>query len=381
MVAQLDPGPLAAKFPLPHFHNAQGLTVRDVVRTSIGGQALRIRLSNRFGNRPVTFDDVRVALSAGRAATVAASQHRVLFGARRRVTIPVGSQRLSDPIALPVGARRDLAITLYSSGPTGRVTGGGIRHPSYLSGPGNFTTNSNGAPFTDRALFWYFLSGVDVETGSRPLGSVVALGDSITAGAASTVYTWRAWVDHLAARLAKRPRPLAVLNAGINGNSLHESSPCFGQSGLARLTRDVFGQLGIRTMILALGVNDIVLPPQGQRGPCAERPVSVPTMIRLYTQVAQRAHAHHLKIIAATITPFGLDKVWTPALEAKRDALNDWIRHAQVFDGVIDFAKALADPADPAKMRAQFSSPDGLHPNDAGHAAMARAIPPRLLAP
>ena len=242
-VAQFSSGPLAKLLPQPAFDDAGGLTVRNVVRISVGGAAVRVRLSNLFGTRPLNLDRVRLALSAGGAAIMPGSSRTVRFGGRTQVTIPVGTQIRSDPVQLRVVARRSLAVSVYSSGPTGRVTvGGDLLHTTYLSQLGDHTAATTGGAFNRQAKVWYFLSGLDVLSPSSVPGAVVTLGDSITAGTGSTSNTWRSWPDRLAERFARAKHPLGVVDAGISGNTLHESSPCFGQKGPDRLARDVFSR-------------------------------------------------------------------------------------------------------------------------------------------
>jgi lysophospholipase L1-like esterase len=206
----------------------------------------------------------------------------------------------------------------------------------------------------------------------------VALGDSITAGAASTVDTNRDWVDLLANRLRRTGASLSTLNAGISGNNLHADSRCFGQSGLRRLARDVLNQPGARDVILALGINDITQPTEPQSAGLYDclphRRISAAGMIALYRQVVERVHARHLRIFGATITPFGRYQYWTPAIEAERTTINRWILTSHAFDGVVDFAAAVTDPSRPTWLNPGYDSGDHLHPNDAGHAAMAHAV-------
>ena len=386
--AQSDPGP--ASSVVDSFEGTGGRTVRDVVRPTAAGGVLRVRLTNQFGTRPVTFDDVRVGLAAGAAgaAVVPGSSVRATFGGRRRVTIGVGKSAVSDAVRRPVRFDQRLAVSLYSAGPTGRTTtSGGLLHTNYLSGAGDHAAATAAAPFTTTTNHWYFLAGVDVVPTRPSGGAIVAFGASGTTGTGSTPDAGRAWPDQLAKRLRARYPGVAmpVLNAGIPGNTLHESSPCFGQSGLERLRRDVFDQRGVRSVIFALGSNDITQPRQphtGLFGPCdARRVISANRLIALFRTVIARAHARGLRIFGTTLNGFKDFRFFTPVMEAERLKVNRWIRTSGAFDAVIDFNRATADPSDVARIDPRLGAGDGLHPNDAGHAAMARAIPLSLFRP
>jgi lysophospholipase L1-like esterase len=386
--AQSDPGP--ASSVVDSYDGTGGRTVRDVVRPTAAGGVLRVRLTNRFGTRALTFDDVRVGLAAGEAgaAVTPRSSVRVTFRGRRRVTIGVGKSVVSDAVRRPVRFDQRLVVSMYSAGATGRTTtSGGLLHTNYLSESGDHTAATSAAPFTTTTNHWYFLAGVDVVPTLPSAGAVVAVGASATTGTGSTPDAGRAWPELLAKRLRARYPGMAmpVLNSGIPGNTLHESSPCFGQSGLKRLRRDAFDQRGVRSIVFALGSNDITQPRQpheGLFGPCdARRVISADRLIALYRQVIRRAHVRGLKIYGTTINGFKDFRFFTPVMEAERLKVNRWIRTSRAFDAVIDFNRATADPNDAARIDPRLGAGDGLHPNDAGHAAMARAIPLSLFRP
>ena len=386
--AQSEPGP--ASSVVDSYQGTGGRTVRDVVRPTAGGGVLRVRLTNRFGTRPLTFDDVRVGLAAGAAGAAVAprSSVRATFRGRRRVTLGVGKSVVSDAVRRPVRFDQRLVVSLYSAGPTGRTTtSGALLHTNYLSAAGDHTAATSAAPFTTATNHWYFLAGVDVVPTLPSAGAIVAFGASGTAGTGSTPDAGRAWAERLAKRLRARYPGVAmpVLNAGIPGNTLHESSPCFGQSGLERLRRDAFDQRGVRSIVFALGSNDITQPRQpheGLFGPCdARRVISANRLIALYRQVIRRAHARGLKIYGTTLNGFKDFRYFTPVMEAERLKVNRWIRTSRAFDAVIDFNRATADPSDPARIDPRLGAGDGVHPNDAGYAAMARAIPLSLFRP
>jgi lysophospholipase L1-like esterase len=381
------PGPLSAG--IPDFAGTGGLTVRDVVHTTLGGSELRVQLSNMFGSRAVTFTDVRLALANGSAlpTTVAGSSRRVRFRGSWQVAVPPGTEVASDPVKLSVRAGQNLAISIYAPARTGTATiAGSLNHTNYISGHGDATAATTAASFPVTSPAWYWIGGIDVVPRDRDAGAVVALGDSITAGFDSTENANLGWLDLLANRLraAHTSPPLSVLNAGISGNNLHESSSCFGQSGLARMQRDVFEQPGVRDVIVDEGVNDISQPHESRSAPLyeclAHRAVTAAGLIADYKQAIARIHAHHLQAIGVTISPFGRYAFWTPAIEAERQQVNHWIRNSHAFDGVIDFDRVLRDPAHPAWLKPSYDSGDGLHPNNAGHAAMAASVPLSLFA-
>jgi lysophospholipase L1-like esterase len=376
------PGPAASG--LPFYGGTGGRTVRDVAHLTLGGTQVRVRLSNVFGSRTASFSDVRIAIArgSGRAGTVVGTSRRVRFGGATTVRVPAGRIVASDPVALSLRPGSDVAVSVYAPDATGVVTtSGDVDHSSYVSAPGDATAATSAARFADQVAAWYWIDGVDVVARNPRAGAIVALGDSITAGFASTPNADRAWPDLLADRLrgAHARPPLAVLDAGISGNLLSRASPCFGQSGLARLQRDALGQPGVRDVIVALGVNDITQPREPRSAGAyvclPHRPISAAGMIADYGAAIRRIHAHGLRAIGATITPFGRYPYWTSAIEAERDQINRWIRTSGAFDGVIDFDRALRDRAHPAWLKPAYDSGDGLHPDDAGHAAMAEAIP------
>ena len=369
---------------IPFDGGTGGRTVRDVAHLTLGGTEIRVRLSNVFGSRTATFTDVRIAIARGTGGveTVAGTSRRLRFGGSTTARVPAGRIVASDPVRLALRPGTNVAVSIYAPHATGRSTNSGdVDHTNYMSAAGDAAASTVRASFPEAVPAWYWLGGVDVRPRNPGAGAIVALGDSITAGSDSTPDADRDWPDRLADRLraAHARPPLAVLNAGISGNNLSRPSPCFGQSGLQRMQRDAFDQPGVRDVIVALGVNDITQPREprsaGAYACLPHRPISAAGMIAAYRTAIRRIHAHHLRAIGATVTPFGRYRYWTPAIEAERERINQWIRSSHAFDGVIDFDRALRDPAHPTWLRPAYDGGDGLHPNDAGHAAMARAIP------
>ncbi len=368
----------AAPAPQPdvRFHDQ---TLREIVHVSIGGDTVRVRLSNAFGPEPVDIGAAHLALRESGASVVAASDKTLTFSGRTRVQIPAGAVVLSDPVKLTVPAAADLAISLYLPGD---VLGAGFhassQQTSWLAA-GNVTnaaTLNNPKPITS----WAFLTGVDV-LAPASTSSIVAFGDSITDGARSTVDANHRWPDTLAARLRKAGSKLAVVDMGIGGNRiLHEGAaskrPQFGINALARFDSDVLAQPGVKYLVILEGINDI--GHAGSSAPASET-VTAEDIIAGLTQMIERAHEKGIRVILATITPFEGEAnikrgYWTAEKAKVRDAVNVWIRSGKGFDGFIDFDKAVRDPAAPNKVKAAFDSGDALHPSDAGYQAMGEAI-------
>jgi lysophospholipase L1-like esterase len=350
-------------------------TERAIVRSSIGGRALRVRLSNRYGDRPVTLAHVTVAERAAGASIVPGTCRGLTFAGERSVTLPAGAGAASDPVPFPLRPQRDLAISLAVRGGAGPATGHAVAFAtSYLSdgGSGDHAADGSGDAFGTAIGSWLFVEGVDVLGDSS---SVVALGDSITDGADSTFDANRRWPDVLARRLLALPehRRMGVLNAGICGNRLLVDSPDFGVRALDRLDHDVLDQPGVGAVIVLLGINDIGHVPH-QLDP--------DRIIDAHRQIVDRSHARGVTVIGGTLMPFKgttIPDFYTVEGEATRQAVNRWIRTGGVFDGVIDFDRATHDPSDPLTLRQAFDSGDHLHPNDRGLEAMANAIDLALL--
>lgn len=358
-------------------------TVRDVVFTSVGGAAARVSISNTFGTRPLTVGGVDLGVSGQGAAVQPGTARALTFGGRRSVTIPPGGQALSDPARMTVPPLADMAISIYLP----RRTGPATYHPdarqmTYVSAAGDTAGEASGRAFVRAGTAWYFADALDVAVPRGVAGTVVALGDSITEGYQSRVGANARWPNDLARRLLSGPpgRELGVVDEGIGGNRLLHGSPCRGVSALARLNRDALSQAGVRAIIVLEGVNDIGfgrLPNTGCAAPDVR--VSAAELIAGYRQIIARAHARGVLVIGATLTPFRGASYWSPAGEAVRETVNRWIRHSGAFDGVADFAAAVADPAHPQMLAPRYDSGDHLHPNDAGYQAMAAAVDLRLL--
>jgi len=382
--AMYDSGPLSTA---PFFAGIENRTVRNIVRVSTGGRAVRLRLSNLLGTLPVTFDAVHVGIREHGAAVAAGTDYAVTFDGLSSITINAGGQALSDQVNLGVEAGQDLAVSLYSVHETGLVTmhqrGG---QTNYISDTGNFAGATGAETFTTESPSWYFLRAVDVLAPPDVRGAVVALGDSTTIGAASTVDENRRWTDVVARRLVAEGVVPAVsmVNVAISGNRVLSSSPCFGVSAEERLQRDVFGQAGVLAVFLFEGTNDLGHPDgmataTEQVRPCVNAPhVTAEQMVAAYQRIITQVHARGLLAIGGTILPYGGHRVWNPESEAKRKAINEWILTSGSFDATVDFAAALADTRDPTRMLPEFDSGDHLHPSDAGYEAMGNVVDLKL---
>ena len=370
-------------------------TIRQTVHLSIGGGTLRVRFSNEFGTAPLVIGEAHVGRAAGTEpsrSVAPGSDRRLTFAGHASATVPAGAPLLSDPVRLAVPAGADLVVSLYLPRPTKATTTHAFAFQDNVVAAGNVTGRRTVTP-TATFQQWWFLSGVSVAAPARDgaTGAIVALGDSITDGANTTPNRNARWPDVLARRLQSTPdlRGLGVLNEGISGNRLlHDPNPLpgsgadafaaqFGESALRRFDRDVGAQPGARYVVVLLGVNDLGHP--GTIAPESER-VTPADLIAGYQQVIARAHQRGMLVFGGTITPFANDTFGfdTPANRAARLVVNRWIRTSGAYDGVIDFDAALRDPADPERIRPDFDSGDHLHPNDAGAAALANAVPLRL---
>ena len=355
-------------------------TIREIVHVSIGGSALRLHLSDAFSQHPLQVGEVTVA-AEGSGAALAGPAALATFHGRRQVTIPAGGSVASDALRLPVRPLENLAVSIYLPGVTGPTTNHDLANQvNYVSAPGNHAAETGGQSFSGQAYSWFYLSGVDVRPQPAAVGAVVVLGDSITDGYQSTVGANDRWPDVLAARLEQSARPMGVLNEGISGNRVLGGSSCFGASALSRLAVDVLEQAGARTVIMLEGINDIGFPTQPDAGCTAPNTtVTAQQIIVGYQQIIARAHARGLRILAGTLTPIQGSSYYTAATEQERLAVNAWIRHSHAFDGVIDFDKAVRDPADPHCLLPAYDSGDHLHPDDAGYRVMGEAVNLALL--
>lgn len=348
-------------------------TIRMFPRISIGGDTIRLRLSNAAGLSDLVIGATSVGLRGAGASFKPGSHRAVTFMGRAEVKIPAGAFAVSDPVALTVRPLEDLAVSVHipndlpaSFGVTGRYA----RQFNYLSPPGDFTAmeTMHAARVVDD---WFFLSGVDVLS-APDVGGIVALGDSITDGNISTHDAFCRWPDQLARRLVARGgKMFGVMNQGLGGNRIcHDIR---GDSGLRRFDRDMLSQPGVTHGIVVLGINDI----RNRRG-VKEEVVTADDLIHGLNQMALRARARGIKLFGGTLTPFEHETfmlgAWTPEGEAKRLAVNEWMRGSGAFHAVIDFDRELRDPGHPARMLPVYDNGDHLHPGDVGYNRMGDVI-------
>ena len=349
-------------------------TLRMNARLSIGGDTLRIRLSNAHGQQRLRVGMATIGLRAVGPGIVAGSVRKLSFGGAEGATIAAGAVLVSDPVDLAVPPLADIAISVYLPDdlpPSFVITGRYSRQTNYISPPGNFAAEAV-MPVGRLTDDWYFVSGVDV-LAPAATGAVVAFGDSLTDANISTIDAFCRWPDQLSRRFQARRggRAMAVMNQGLGGNRiLHDIR---GDSGLRRFDRDVLAQPGVTHVIVMLGTNDL----RNQWGK-PEEEATADAMIAGLKQLAIRAHSRGIKIFGATLTGFEnetyLPGAWTPAREATRQAVNAWIREGGAFDAVVDFDRALCDPEHPTRMRSEYDCGDHLHPSDLGYNRMGDAI-------
>ena len=352
-------------------------TLRQLVRLSIGGTSIRVRVSNAFGTTPLDIADADVALAASpsSSAIVPASDRRLTFSGQRSVIIPPGAGYLSDPISLKVRPLGTLAISIhYAQLPQAETGHPGSRATSYFElGDAVARADFQGASNVEH---WYFIAGVDVEA-ANPSAAIAVLGDSITDGHGVATNSNGRWTDVLAERLrrSEATRSVAVLNLGIGGNRVVADG--IGPNAIARFGRDVLASSGVKYVILLEGVNDLGVLTRDKPVSADQHRQLVASILAAYRQMIERAHEHGIRMIGATIMPYGASGYYHPdaANEADRTAINSWIRAPGHFDAVIDFDALMRDPRQPNRLRKDYDLGDGLHPSAAGYHAMGEAVP------
>jgi lysophospholipase L1-like esterase len=358
-------------------------TVRQIFHLSAGGPVVRVHLSNAFGSEALHFTSVHVAraLAPSSSAIDVASDRGLTFAGAVDVTVPPGAEFVSDPLEFTVAPLSDVAVTFHLAVPPMIETGHpGSRATSYYV-HGN---SVSAAKLTEPkpVEHWYQISEIDVQTATGA-AAVVVLGDSITDGHGATTNGNDRWTDVLAQRLQGSPetRNIGVANEGIGGNHLLTNG--LGESALARFDRDVLAPAEVRWVIVFEGVNDLGGLARDSEVPAAEHTALVQRVLSAYQQLVVRAHAHGLRVYGATITPYVGSTYYHPGplSEADRQAVNQWIRAAGHFDGVIDFDSVVRDSQDPARLLPEYDCGDHLHPSPAGYKAMGSAVALALFAP
>jgi lysophospholipase L1-like esterase len=375
--ASPEPPRLQGGGPFPASPSFKDVTLIQTVRLSAGGNQLRVRFTNEYGAKALVIGGAKVS--------VGGVEKPLLFGGKPTAIVPAGAPMVSDPVSISAPARSDLVIGLYlpeDTGPctchTTAVSKGAIADHQAAS----LKPSADAKPLPIRA----FISGVDV-SGPAPAKTIVAFGDSITDGVGSSMDANRRWPDQLSERLNARDkgkREWGVVNEGISGNRLYADGA--GQSALTRFDRDVLSTPGAAYLIVFEGVNDLGVghakPPPGAASSflaaLPKAPANAEDLIAADRQIIERAHAHGIKVIGATIAPYKGAAYWTEEGEAERQKVNTWIRAGGAFDGVADFDKAWNDPANPGQIKAGWHIGDHLHGNDAGYKVLADSIDLKL---
>lgn len=343
-------------------------TVRQIAHLSAGGTKLRVKLSNLFGSGPVTFTAVRIAKSTGASSIDPSTDRAVTFAGAASLTLAPGSESWSDDVDLPVARAADVAVSIYLAAQAQADTGHTSSNSTAYVAPGN-AVSALSLPGTilDTRTSLYWLSAIAASS-EQKTNVVVAFGDSITEGSGSTLDRNLRYPDQLSARVASEMNPaISIVNAGIGGNRWVFDFP--GPSGTSRFDRDVLGVQGVTHAILLLGINDLEVAHS-----IPSQAVTVDQLIAATQTAVSKAKAKGVKVLLGTLLPYKGAALYDLADEAVREAFNAWIRTQTLADGVVDFEAALRDPTDPLAIAPQYSSPDHLHPNDAGYGAMAAAV-------
>ncbi|MEV8021384.1 RICIN domain-containing protein [Streptomyces sp. NPDC086554] len=355
-------------------------SIRMAAHTTVAGSMLRVRLSNRYGNEPLTIDAVDLARQSSTPGTAVPGTHRpVTFNGSASVTIPAGQDVASDPIPMAVDANTNQLVSLHlPHKPAGTTWHEMAQETTWISTAGNHVTDDGTGNYPATEGSWYFLEGLDVISPTAT-GTLVCVGDSITDGAGSTPGANRRWPDYLAQRMnsASGGPTLGVVDAGISSNHVLRDVSGNNPSLKSRFDHDVLGQPNVKSVILLEGINDI----GNNIGSNGSSPVTFEDLRDGMLSVISKARAAGVKIIGGTILPYEGAPQHTAYGEQVRQDVNQWIRTSREFDDVIDFDKAMQDPRKPLALNPAYDTGDHLHPNDAGYQAMADAVNLAALTP
>ncbi|MEV7883140.1 SGNH/GDSL hydrolase family protein [Streptomyces sp. NPDC002817] len=335
-------------------------SLRQVVRLSGGGDRVRVRLSHAYGTSPVRI--------AGASAGYAGSSTRLTFDGGPDAEIPARGEIVSDAVRLPVATGESMTVTLYFDTATGPATFHAQAFTTSRRGEGDLLDDVDGEGFDAASESWYFLSAVEVDAGRTD--GVALFGDSLTDGFGSTPGADRRWSDTLA-RLTGRP----VLNAGIGGNLLLNDSAWYGEKGVHRLRRDVLDRPGADTLVVLLGLNDIGFSETDEQPTYKPAPVvEADEIVAGYRELIRQARGRGLRVVGATLLPFGGSDHWGEHAAKVSHEVNEWIRCSGEYDAVVDLQRLMADPQDPDRLDPAYDFGDHLHPNDEGYEVMAEAV-------
>ena len=352
---------------MPYNNNMSNRSVRQVVKVSIGGDMIRLKLSNIYSTEPVVIRSIYIAHAKDSFAIDPKSAKYLKFSNQYKVTIPAGKSITSDALPYDLKPLQRLAITInYTSAPTVPTVHMGSRTTSYImKGVTNAHSNFEKA---FRENHWYNISGIDVYTMRTDLSSIAIIGNSITDGKCSTDNAQNRWSDVMSEMLQLKYKITnqGVLNLGI-GNNRVVMPGGFGALAKERFDKDVLAQAGVKKVIIFEGINDIGAAKSGYSETVARQ------LIESYQAMIKKAKARRLKVYLGTITPFKGAGYYSPFHEAARQTVNEWIRNQaknKEVDGILDFAKLLQDPKDDRRMKKEYVSNDWLHPNPTGYKAM-----------
>jgi lysophospholipase L1-like esterase len=346
-------------------------TLRQIMRVSAGGDAVRVRFSNLFGSEPLTIDAAGIAHDAGAANVDAASETELRFDGKPSVTIRAGAEVWSDFAKLTVAPESDLAVSIYLARETPVHTVHSLAQQTAYLATGN-AVDAASLQGAQTLQSYYWLSGIEA-TSSGSHRVLVTFGDSITDGFNSTPDAAHRYPNFLSRDLLGNPgtSSYSVVNAGISGNRV--LNDIIGPSGVSRFDRDALGQGGVTDVLILLGINDI-----GFSSFTPTQAVSATDITAGLARFVASAKANQVSVYLATLLPFVGAGYYSDEGEAKRQAVNAWIRSNPDVDGVVDFDQVMTDPATPATLLPAYDSSDHLHPNDQGYEAMAGAVDPTL---
>ena len=350
---------------MPYNNCMTNRSVRQVVKVSIGGDVIRLKLSNIYSMQPVEIRSIYIAHAKDSFAIDAKTAQYFKFGNSYKTVIPAGKQIVSDALKFNLRNLERVAITInYTSAPKVPTVHMGSRTTSYImKGVTNAHSNFEKA---FRENHWYNISGIDVYTMSNNMSAIAIIGNSITDGKCSTDNAQNRWPDVMSEMLQLKHKITnqGVLNLGIGNNRVTVPGG-FGALAKERFDRDILMQNGVKKVIIFEGVNDIGAAKSGSSETVARQ------IIESIQGMVKKAKARKMKVYLGTITPFKGAGYYTHFHEAARLYVNDWIRsQARNVDGILDFAKLLQDPNDDRRMKREYASNDWLHPNPTGYKAM-----------